>query len=202
MEKGGKEQGREGRGGGVLKVLLPKSWILRRGESSMVLKWGQGGELQSRHRVIRRRNGVRERRRGGGSGGGGGGGGGVGAISRAMEEGRARLSPSVGMRTGERERERDVIGWRKVERSWWRREKDEAVWVWTQSGWEKTAKGNHLASQRGDETRWESETVNEWADGCVTWWHDAVVGLTYRERSIDRTVAGTTLYYNQCPPKS
>ena len=60
--------------------------------------------------MIRRRNGVRERRRGGGSGGGGGGGGGVGAISRAMEEGRARLSPSVGMRTGERERERDVIG--------------------------------------------------------------------------------------------
>ena len=46
---------------------------------------------------------MRERRRGGGSGGGGGGG--VGAISRAMEEGRARLSPSVGMRTGERERE-------------------------------------------------------------------------------------------------
>ena len=49
---------------------------------------------------------MRERRRGGGSGGGGG----VGTISRAMEEGRARLSPSVGMRTGERERERDVIG--------------------------------------------------------------------------------------------
>lgn len=157
-------------------LLLFKSWILRRGENSVVPEWGQGGKLQSRNWVIRRRKGVwvRERRR-----------------RRVLPARRLRKDELGWVRAWERgqvrerDRERDGSGWRKAERSWWRREEDEVMWLRRQ--WHTV----HLALQR-------REGVND----CVTRWDEGIERQREREISIDLTVARTTLNYNCCCPDS